>query len=137
MDEAQPLFRRALSRMGRYHLHTVVLLSALHIVSGDAIALTFILEKVKESGTNELLYVFSESDYGYWSGGKAEIKLQCYSREGTLEWENTLRTSGSLSASNAVKRLLGKLEQYVSQHLGEACLSQGKSESKGAQGGRE
>jgi hypothetical protein len=99
-------------------------------VTGDSIALTFLLDKVKESGANELLYVFSESDYGYWSGGKAEMKLQCYNPKGMLEWEETLRTSNSLSASNAVKRLVGKLEGYVSEHLGEPCLSRAKGEDK-------
>jgi hypothetical protein len=74
--------------------------------------------------------VFSESDYGYWSGGKAEMKLQCYNPKGMLEWEETLRTSNSLSASNAVKRLVGKLEGYVSEHLGEPCLSRAKGEDK-------
>jgi hypothetical protein len=31
MDKSQLLFRRASSWLGRYHIHTVILLSALHI----------------------------------------------------------------------------------------------------------
>jgi hypothetical protein len=96
-------------------------------VTGDYVSLNYLLDYVKSSGGDGLLYVTVEHGYS----NIHRMTLQCFDKDGKLLWQEKTSSTWSWAASEdgAARAALGKMEDALKRHIGQPGLLIKKNEA--------
>jgi hypothetical protein len=96
-------------------------------VTGDYVSLNYLLDFIKSSGADGLLYLTVEHGYS----NIHRMTLQCFDKDGKLLWKEKTSSTWSWAASEdgAARAALAKMEDALKRHIGQLGLPIKKNEA--------